>query len=87
MSASEIAFHRHRFVRCATRAFPVEESINEEEAGEMFDAALALPMDQFMGHLLDLIRNAEHAPESRQPPALSLITALAEARHLAERAV
>ena len=40
-----------------------------------------------MGRLLDLIRNAEHAPESRQPPALSIITALAEARHLAERAV
>lgn len=82
MSASEIAFHRNWFVRAAGSAFTVEESLTSEEAGAMFDEALDLPADQFMRKLLELIRNAEHAPSNRVQSAVSLVTSLAEARHL-----
>ena len=83
MSTSDLRFFRNQFAHAAGSAFPVEEAVTPEEAGAMFDAALALPADQFMSKLLELIRNAEQAPSWRVASAVSLVTALAEARHLA----
>ena len=82
LNSSDVRFHRVNFIRSAGRAFPVEAAMTEDEAGALFDEALALPADQFMGKLLELIRNAEHAPSSRVQSAVSLVTSLAEARHL-----
>lgn len=81
LDSTDVRFHRANFIRSAGRAFPVEAAMAEDEAGAMFDEALALPADQFMGKLLELIRNAELASTDRVFAAVSLVTHLAEARH------
>jgi hypothetical protein len=81
--SSDLAFFRNAFIRAAGSALPVEDGIDEPvEAGAMFDECMALPADQFMSRLLDLIRNAHEAPSWRVQSAVALVTALAEARHL-----
>jgi hypothetical protein len=81
LNSSDVRFHRVNFIRSAGRAFPVEAAMTEDEAGALFDEALALPADQFMGKLLELVRNAEQASTDRVFAAVALVTHLAEARH------
>jgi len=80
--SSDLTFFRNAFIRAAGGAFPQESAVDPDEAGAMFDECMALPADQFMSRLLDLIRNAADAPSWRVQSAVALVTNLAEARHL-----
>lgn len=79
--SSDLTFFRNAFIRTAGRGFPLEEA-EDVNAALFFDESMALPADQFMSRLLDLIRNAHEAPSWRVQSAVALVTALAEARHL-----